>query len=701
MPPDEPNETIVNHPDALTDNTELEDVDERVRFDLSLVDARLLRSPVVVRAVAGIAAASMVLAWPGRTDRVLARLIGLAILALAVTGLWASLRQRPRRLIDLASGLVGLAAAGALLLSPNQSEVALARLVAIGIGIVALRDLARLRTDHRPKIDGDSTAWIVSRSLALLGIAALLLSFPAEVFAAVTTIAALGWIGLSLLVIVASLDARTSGTTNYAASLQLVAAWLAERHKSVDDRQALYSKLLYEGPAAARRAVRFFTLMTFAAVIASMGVITDSTAVVIGAMLIAPLMTPLMGMAISLVMGWPRRLGQSALIAAAGILLAIAVGAVLGLVSPGVIDTASNSQVIARSSPTILDLITALAAGAAGAYGLSRPDVSDSLPGVAIAISLVPPLSVVGIAYSQGDWNAGNGSLLLFATNMLAILIMGGLTFIATGVTPLARVTENQRRVRTAVAAVGGVGALVIGALFLNGAQIAEDLFDRSTTEDTVEEWLDDHPAHSLVRVNLDGEVITATIVGPSAGAPTASSLADRLSERLDRPVTADLRLIIEERDRASGPAGREPGPGPGGGGGRGCRRWPQRETRTSSVAMTAARTLARRRAGTGIGGTLRCGSVAIDHRHRRRTDDRAAAVDDRNAEGPSGPGDLRRSQGADAELHADAVAEPVPHRGLDERGAGHLRGQRGRGGVSAAGGLRDPGRAQARLRGP
>jgi len=162
-------------------------------------------------------------------------------------------------------------------------------------------------------------------------------------------------------------------------------------------------------------------------------------------------MTPLMGMAISLVMGWPNRLTRSAVVAAAGILLAISIGLLLGWIAPTVIDTTTNGQILARSTPTILDMITAVAAGAAGAYGLSRPDVSDSLPGVAIAISLVPPLSVVGIAYSQSDWEAGSGALLLFATNMVAILIVGGITFVFTGVTPLARITENQHRVRTAV----------------------------------------------------------------------------------------------------------------------------------------------------------------------------------------------------------------------------------------------------------
>ncbi|MEE9416607.1 MAG: DUF389 domain-containing protein [Acidimicrobiales bacterium] len=538
----------MEHPESLTADAELEDLDEPAGFDLAKIDRALLSSPVVVRALVGIAIALPVLVWPGRTDGILARLIGLGAVWVASASLWAELRSRPRHIVTVLAGIAGLGIGGALIAFPDQSEVVVARLVGYTIAIVALRDLARVRNDS----GAGPRSWIVSRAVALLAAAAILVVFPSQVFAIATTAAALGWITLSVAVIAISLDARTTGVADYAASTRLIGDWLAERSKSVDHRQALYDKILYEGSLTAHRIIRFFTLMGFASVIAAMGVVTDSTAVVIGAMLIAPLMTPLMGMAISLVMGWPNRLKRSALVASAGIGFAISIGALIGLSVPAVIDTTTNSQILSRSSPTILDLIIALAAGAAGAYGLSRPDVSDSLPGVAIAISLVPPLSVVGIAYSQGDWMAGNGALLLFTTNMLAILIMGGLTFVLTGVAPLRRAAQNQHRVRTSIGAIATLAALVVGALLLNGAQIAEDIFEQSSTEDAINEWLDDYPKHSLIRVNLDGDTVTATILGPAAGAPTAQSLATQLQKDLGGVVTADLRLIVEERDTAT-----------------------------------------------------------------------------------------------------------------------------------------------------
>ena len=535
------------HPESLTTD-EFDDIDERPGFDLARLDVAQLRHPVVVRAIGGIVLASVVLLWPQRTDRILARLVGVGLVLIATTSIWSSVRQRTGRALVVPLGLIGIAAGGVLIASPDRSERFLGRLIGVALLAVAVRDLVHLFRSS----DRDGATWVAARSAALAGGGAVLIAFPVEVLSAVTSIAALGWIVVSLLVLVVAFDRSVVGVARYGDVSGLLRLWLADRPKSVDDRQALYAKVLYEGPVVSKRVVRFFTLMTFAAVIASMGVITDSTAVVIGAMLIAPLMTPLMGMAMSLVMGWPKRLSRSALIAVGGIALAIGIGVVLGLIAPTVIDVDANSQIIARSSPTILDLITAIAAGAAGAYGLSRPDVSDSLPGVAIAISLVPPLTVVGIAWSQGAWTDGNGALLLFVTNMLAILVMGGITFIATGVTPIARVADNQYRVRTAAAAVGAAAAIVVGALLLNGAQIAANLLEQSELDDAVDAWIVNFPGHDVVRIVQADDIVIVTIVGPTDGSPTATSLATALRDGLDRTVTADLRLIVEERDVAT-----------------------------------------------------------------------------------------------------------------------------------------------------
>ncbi len=520
------------------------DLARRVAFD-----RRVLGHPVVLRSMAGAAMAVAILAWPSRTDQILARLIGLALALLGLITIWTARRHRPVDPLRLGGAAV-LVAVGVALLGtpPTRADDLLGR----GLGVLAIATAAHITIDIGRGRHGERS-WPIAQAALLASIGALLLRFPETLLQTAIAMVGLGWLALSLIVIVRSLDPEVDGVSSYPDATSLVAAWLRERPKAADDRQALYGRILYEGPDARARVGRFFTLMTFAAVIASGGIIADSTAVVIGAMLIAPLMTPLMGMAISLVMGWPNRLGRSSLVAAGGIVAAIGIGLVIGLASPTSFDTATNSQILSRISPTTLDLVVAVAAGAAGAYGLSRPDVSDSLPGVAIAISLVPPLTVVGLGLSQGDWGAARGAGLLFATNMLAILIVGGATFVITGVTPIERLAANQHRMRTALAAVAGVAAFVVGALLLNGTEIARSIAIRNDVESAVDAWLELYDDHDAVEVRIDGDTVTVVVIGPSDGSPRADALADRLTTDLGRETTAIVRLVVEERDSATG----------------------------------------------------------------------------------------------------------------------------------------------------
>ena len=103
----------------------------------------------------------------------------------------------------------------------------------------------------------------------------------------------------------------------------------------------------------------------------------------------------------------------------------IALGWLLGQLTPVPVVAATNAQVAGRVDPTLGDLIAALATGAVGSFALVRDDVSDTLPGVAIAISLVPPLAVVGLTLESGAPEQALGALLLFLTNFGAILLTG------------------------------------------------------------------------------------------------------------------------------------------------------------------------------------------------------------------------------------------------------------------------------------
>ncbi|MEM9565835.1 MAG: DUF389 domain-containing protein [Actinomycetota bacterium] len=528
--------------DVDVDGDEFADVDE-VDEPTQRIDWDTLRQPQVIQAFVALVGSLAVLVWPDLADRTVAALLGIVVGLISLIWLFASLRDR--RPANAGLALLGVLAAAFVLAARRTPDEALVLLVGAGAIAVGLRRLV--------SAIGERLVDRILSALLLVGCGLLAVAFPAAVFQ-VTLLAIAAGAGLfAVVAIAASLDPTVDGVASMADSDGLVRTWLASRHKEADDRRALYDKILYEGPTTRRRIARFTILMSFAAVIASMGVVTDSTAVVIGAMLIAPLMTPLMGTAISLIMGWPARLRRSAIIAVGGVLLAITIGMIIGALVPTEIDTLANGQITGRSNPTTLDLITALAAGAAGAYGLSRPDVSDALPGVAIAISLVPPLTVVGISYSQGDVRSGNGALLLFITNMLAILIMGGITFVLTGVTPLARLTDQQHRLRTWAATVAVAAVVVIGALALNGAEIARNTFEQSRVETMVAEWMEPAELFATAQVGIDGDMVTVVVVGPDEGLPAAQPLADDLSMELGRAITVDVRHVVEQRVTVTG----------------------------------------------------------------------------------------------------------------------------------------------------
>ncbi|MDN4479132.1 TIGR00341 family protein [Demequina sp. SYSU T00039] len=191
--------------------------------------------------------------------------------------------------------------------------------------------------------------------------------------------------------------------------------------------------VFFDGPTVRSQTTRFWLLLLLASAIASAGVIANSTATVIGAMIVAPLMRPIQGTMLATVLGDHRNLMKSVGMMVAGVAAAIGVGFVMGLLMVQPIVAETNAQVAGRVSPGLIDLVAALATGLVGSVALLRSDISDTLPGVAIAISLVPPLCVVGLTLESGAYAQSVGALLLFVTNVAAILATGSVTMAVYG----------------------------------------------------------------------------------------------------------------------------------------------------------------------------------------------------------------------------------------------------------------------------
>lgn len=221
------------------------------------------------------------------------------------------------------------------------------------------------------------------------------------------------------------------------------------------------AELFFDGERSAAKLSRFWLLLPLSAVIATAGVISDSTATVIGAMIVAPLMTPILGSALAIALGDWRNLVRSVVLVVTGALAVFGIAYVFASMLDFQVVAQSNSQVAARVAPHLVDLVAALATGAVGAVALARSDISDTLPGVAIAISLVPPLAVVGVTAQAKAYHQAAGALLLFVTNVVAIVLSGLVVLAIYRLNRRARPGTLRRRTAATVAVV--VAAVAIG----------------------------------------------------------------------------------------------------------------------------------------------------------------------------------------------------------------------------------------------
>lgn len=178
----------------------------------------------------------------------------------------------------------------------------------------------------------------------------------------------------------------------------------------------------------------FILLICLSTVIAAGGLLQDSAAVVIGAMLVAPLMTPLLGAGLAMVQGNHVLFRDTLFTVLRGFLVAFAIAIFVAIVAGWFLPVTITGELRARGQPTPLDILVALVGGVAAAYASGRPNLLSALPGVAIAAALVPPIATSGISLWLGDWGLSFRSALLFVTNIVAIILGTAMAFRATGV---------------------------------------------------------------------------------------------------------------------------------------------------------------------------------------------------------------------------------------------------------------------------
>jgi uncharacterized hydrophobic protein (TIGR00271 family) len=193
-----------------------------------------------------------------------------------------------------------------------------------------------------------------------------------------------------------------------------------ETSEDMEKSQEIYSSLSFQ----------FLIMLTAASLISSLGLLSDSGVIIVGAMLIAPLMKPIMSLSYGISTGDSPLKLRSCISISVGVVLTIFVSYIAELTLQLSTITVEMEN---RIAPNLFDLGVAISAGIASAIALSRKSVADSLPGVAVAVAIVPPLCVAGISLSMGKMPAFYGAFLLFAVNLFAIVISAVSVFLLSG----------------------------------------------------------------------------------------------------------------------------------------------------------------------------------------------------------------------------------------------------------------------------
>jgi len=291
-------------------------------------------------------------------------------------------------------------------------------------------------------------------------------------------------------------------------------------HATEDEYRELFVALRENATASSSYQV----LMVLSVLLALTGMYANSAPVIIGAMILAPLMAPIVSLAMGLARTEPNLIRASLQTLLVGVAWGMACAILLAWAMPLEVPTA---EMKARMSPSLLDLIVAVISGIAGAYANAKEEIAKSLAGVAIAVALVPPLSVAGIGVGWGDWDMAGGAFLLLITNLVGISLAASATFLVMGFAPF-------RRARA------GLGIALLIMLVISAP--LSITFSRLVAKDRI---LDHVPTGE---VRLSGLNVSVGQVQVSVGKPTLVRVVLSSSQRLENTHVDELKKIITDR---------------------------------------------------------------------------------------------------------------------------------------------------------
>jgi uncharacterized hydrophobic protein (TIGR00271 family) len=289
---------------------------------------------------------------------------------------------------------------------------------------------------------------------------------------------------------------------------------LGSRLSPEERREALENLFVFGRENQRPFLIRMAVLLLVSTVIASCGLLSDSAAVVIGAMLVAPLMRPVMAAAAAISLGWSKRLYSSLILTCCMAVAAVLIAICITYIAPHMI--AIPAQVIARTKPTFFDLVIALAAGAGGAYVITRKEAS-SIPGVAISVALLPPLASCGILIVFSENEMALKAFILFFTNFAAMVMAGVLTFMAVGISPESTRKRSAKLIRNSLILFTLLVVAISVPLYFYSTEVWYDATYKANQSEDLQAWLAENELTiDSVKLDYEKRIVYMQLLGPN-----------------------------------------------------------------------------------------------------------------------------------------------------------------------------------------
>jgi len=306
------------------------------------------------------------------------------------------------------------------------------------------------------------------------------------------------------------------------------------------------NELLWEAQKSALPNIDFSMLIILSAALASLGLLLNSSAVIIGAMLVAPLMSPLAALSTGLITGQLGIIQRAAMTLLQGVLLALLIAVLAGWLLPIESPTA---EMLARGNPSLLDAGVALVSGFVAAFATARKEIPVALAGVAIAAALMPPVCTIGLGLALGDLRLAGGAALLFTTNIVFIVVAQYVIFLWLGMRP-GRRQETLRGVYTWWILIVGLLIVVLSLIF----QLSRSALDEAEIESFLINQL---PASEFINLDTgvsDNDVLQVVFTVRNEEPitpPQVEAAQSGLAQRLNRPVDLEIVTMQVVRPRS------------------------------------------------------------------------------------------------------------------------------------------------------